>query len=311
MFGGIDLARAIAAASAFATSWFAVVLASAALIAGWTAVALDTPPAPVARAGPGSRPPRDGPIRAEIRGDWPRPTMEPWSGRSRPRSAEPWMPGCTGCRAGNPRPTADGCRRAYRCIGSLGALCRGPLAPTCRTVYNLGYIDQVKAIISHCRRIHVAEPCPCCRPSSTSRRRATARAVTVRAARPRVRGSAARPRPGARCALPLHDRRSGRRGRRRRRPAAAHHHRRGEGGPPPEVGLADDYANMMGAKCTQYCCITGCASGIRHAQYVEPQIAAMLEELTRSLDAPFDPNGDTRPRRAVDSADGGARAPSC
>ena len=25
-------------------------------------------------------------------------------------------------------------------------------------------------------------------------------------------------------------------------------------------------------------------------QYVEPQIAAMLEELTRSLDAPFDPN---------------------
>ena len=40
MFGGIDLARAIAAAGAFATSWFAVVLASAALIAGWTAVAL-------------------------------------------------------------------------------------------------------------------------------------------------------------------------------------------------------------------------------------------------------------------------------
>ena len=25
---------------------------------------------------------------------------------------------------------------------------------------------------------------------------------------------------------------------------------------------------------------------------IEPQIAAMLEELTRSLDAPFDPNGD-------------------
>jgi hypothetical protein len=25
-------------------------------------------------------------------------------------------------------------------------------------------------------------------------------------------------------------------------------------------------------------------------QYVEPQIEAMLEELTRSLDAPFDPN---------------------
>jgi hypothetical protein len=28
------------------------------------------------------------------------------------------------------------------------------------------------------------------------------------------------------------------------------------------------------------------------AQYVEPQIAAMLEELTRSLDAPFEPNAD-------------------
>ena len=40
MFGGIDLARAIAAAGAFATSWFAVVLASAALVAGWTAVTL-------------------------------------------------------------------------------------------------------------------------------------------------------------------------------------------------------------------------------------------------------------------------------
>lgn len=40
MFGGIDLARALAAAGAFATSWFAVVLASTALIAGWTAVAL-------------------------------------------------------------------------------------------------------------------------------------------------------------------------------------------------------------------------------------------------------------------------------
>ena len=40
MLGGVDLARAVAAAGAFATSWFAVVLASTALIAGWTAVAL-------------------------------------------------------------------------------------------------------------------------------------------------------------------------------------------------------------------------------------------------------------------------------
>jgi hypothetical protein len=28
------------------------------------------------------------------------------------------------------------------------------------------------------------------------------------------------------------------------------------------------------------------------SEYVEPQIAAMLEELTKSLDAPFDPSPD-------------------
>ena len=57
-----------------------------------------------------------------------------------------------------------------------------------------------------------------------------------------------------------------------------------------EVGLADDYANMVGREV--------CAVLLHHrlriqaavSQYVEPQIAAMLEELTRSLDAPFDPN---------------------
>jgi hypothetical protein len=56
-----------------------------------------------------------------------------------------------------------------------------------------------------------------------------------------------------------------------------------------EVGLADDYANMIGREV--------CAILLHHrlriqaavGQYVEPQIAAMLEELTRSLDAPFDP----------------------
>jgi hypothetical protein len=57
-----------------------------------------------------------------------------------------------------------------------------------------------------------------------------------------------------------------------------------------EVGLADDYANMIGREV--------CAILLHHrlriqtavAEYVEPQIAAMLEELTRSLDSPFDPN---------------------
>jgi hypothetical protein len=57
-----------------------------------------------------------------------------------------------------------------------------------------------------------------------------------------------------------------------------------------EVGLADDYANMVGREV--------CAVLLHHrlriqaaiAQYVEPQIEAMLQELAQALDAPFDPN---------------------
>lgn len=57
-----------------------------------------------------------------------------------------------------------------------------------------------------------------------------------------------------------------------------------------EVSLADDYANMVGREV--------CTLLLHHrlriqaavTQFVEPQIEAMLEELTRSLDAPFDPN---------------------
>jgi len=56
-----------------------------------------------------------------------------------------------------------------------------------------------------------------------------------------------------------------------------------------EVGLADEYANMIGREV--------CAILLGHrlriqagiAEYVEPQVAALLDELTRSLDAPFDP----------------------
>lgn len=40
VLAGADLVRTIAAAGSFATSWFAVVLASAALVCGWAAVAL-------------------------------------------------------------------------------------------------------------------------------------------------------------------------------------------------------------------------------------------------------------------------------
>jgi hypothetical protein len=56
-----------------------------------------------------------------------------------------------------------------------------------------------------------------------------------------------------------------------------------------EVGLADDYANLVGREV--------CTLLLRHrlriqsaiTQYVEPQIESMLEELSRSLDSPFDP----------------------
>lgn len=56
-----------------------------------------------------------------------------------------------------------------------------------------------------------------------------------------------------------------------------------------EVALADEYANMVGREV--------CGMLLRHrlavqaavAQYVEPQIEAMLAELTRALDSPFDP----------------------
>lgn len=58
-----------------------------------------------------------------------------------------------------------------------------------------------------------------------------------------------------------------------------------------EVALADDYANMVGREV--------CTMLLHHrlriqaaiAEYVEPQISAMLDELTRSLDDPFDTGG--------------------
>ncbi len=56
-----------------------------------------------------------------------------------------------------------------------------------------------------------------------------------------------------------------------------------------ELKLADDYANMIGREiCTL---LLGHRTRIRAAvsQHVEPQVEALLEELTRSLDAPFDP----------------------
>ena len=57
-----------------------------------------------------------------------------------------------------------------------------------------------------------------------------------------------------------------------------------------EVALADEYANMVGREI--------CGILLRHrlhiqaaiSQYVEPQIEALLAELTESLDSPFDPD---------------------
>ncbi|MGO1803409.1 MAG: spermidine/putrescine ABC transporter substrate-binding protein [Microbacteriaceae bacterium] len=56
-----------------------------------------------------------------------------------------------------------------------------------------------------------------------------------------------------------------------------------------EVALADEYANMVGREI--------CGMLLRHrlavqnaiSQYVEPQIEALLAELTQALDSPFDP----------------------
>lgn len=57
-----------------------------------------------------------------------------------------------------------------------------------------------------------------------------------------------------------------------------------------EVALADEYANLVGREI--------CGILLRHrisiqaavSQHVEPQIEALLAELTESLDSPFDPD---------------------
>lgn len=57
-----------------------------------------------------------------------------------------------------------------------------------------------------------------------------------------------------------------------------------------EVALADEYANMVGREI--------CGMLLRHrlrvqaaiSEYVEPQIEAMLAELSEALDSPFDPD---------------------
>jgi len=56
-----------------------------------------------------------------------------------------------------------------------------------------------------------------------------------------------------------------------------------------EVGLADEYANMIGREVCSILLSHRLRIQAAVAQYVEPQVAALLEELSRSLDSPFDP----------------------
>jgi len=56
-----------------------------------------------------------------------------------------------------------------------------------------------------------------------------------------------------------------------------------------EVGLADEYANMIGREVCSVLLSHRLRIQAAVTRYVEPQVAALLEELTRSLDSPFDP----------------------
>ncbi|WOF22412.1 spermidine/putrescine ABC transporter substrate-binding protein [Microbacterium betulae] len=58
-----------------------------------------------------------------------------------------------------------------------------------------------------------------------------------------------------------------------------------------EVGLADEYANLVGREICSL--LLGHRLRIQAAivEYVEPQVEAMLAELTESLDTPFGPDG--------------------
>lgn len=56
-----------------------------------------------------------------------------------------------------------------------------------------------------------------------------------------------------------------------------------------EVGLADEYANMVGREICGLLLTHRLRIQAGVAEFVEPQIERMLNELTESLDAPFDP----------------------
>lgn len=62
-----------------------------------------------------------------------------------------------------------------------------------------------------------------------------------------------------------------------------------------EVALADDYANMVGREICGLLYSHRLRIREAVAQYVEPQIEAMLAELAEALDAPFDQGDGTLP----------------
>lgn len=57
-----------------------------------------------------------------------------------------------------------------------------------------------------------------------------------------------------------------------------------------EVALADEYANMVGREVCQLLLPHRMRIHRAVSEFVEPQVESMLSDLTRSLDAPFDPN---------------------
>ena len=199
-----------------------------------------------ARAGRGrtsstSEPPWTGDRRAARTPEsWRRPRasvlpLTPWSAHSRRRSARRWTPGWRGCRGGSRPRTAGGSLRAA--AASARPCCRRPVSgPTCRTASSTGCRRGSRRSSTAPSPSTPRSTCPCCRPSSTSRPRATGRAAI---GRPRTSTPSTRvcrwiP-TRSRGAVPLHD--LGHGGRVRcRRPRASSAQRRGEGGAAPGGG---------------------------------------------------------------------------
>ena len=233
----------------------------------------------VTRAAGRARVPRDRPSAAHYRGAW--------SGRSRPRSARPSMPGCAGCRAGSRPPTAGGSRRAA--AASARRCCRRPgSAPTCRTACSTACRRASRRSSTTPSRSTRRSTCRCCRPSSTSRPRATGRAATARPRGSSPSSRACRWTPSRMPGAPFLFTIAG----------LAEEADAGIPALPPlsdeakaalrqEVGLADDYANMIGREV--------CAILLHHRL----RIQAADQPVRRAADRGDARRADPLARRAV------------